>query len=408
VRALAAAHPEDAELQYTLGGQLNIAGRIQEAANANRQALKLDPKYMAAWAALLADQAYLGEHAAVVRDAQACMATSPSLGCLVDLGLLQSDLGDAKGLEQTARQELAIAPQGVNGFEDLACAEACTGASLATLRHTFEQRVAGTDEPHRDEMRANGEIWLAWMQGDFETLLRLQAEERGSLATATDVARHAASAYGNTRALLELGKRSEALAAGRAYLELRPSLTGVGDDADDALGGEWFGLIWRNLREAGASRDEMHRARDAFVASWRPRLGPDYQPFLWTIAYLETTEDADEAREALEELPHFGGLMKRWNILPAEAFLGHLYLLLDRVDEAIPWLERGAHACREPFSIRPIEASFWLGEAWAKKGEKANACDAYAHVLKRWGNAKPKSVTADEAKKRSKALGCGG
>jgi hypothetical protein len=67
---------------------------------------------------------------------------------------------------------------------------------------------------------------------------------------------------------------------------------------------------------------------------------------------------------------------------------------------------RDARACVEPFSLLPMMSRLWLGEAREQQGNQAAACDAYAHVLQRWGHASPRSVTADEARRRSDALGC--
>jgi serine/threonine-protein kinase len=46
----------------------------------------------------------------------------------------------------------------------------------------------------------------------------------------------------------------------------------------------------------------------------------------------------------------------------------------------------------------------WLGHARAAKHDTAGACAAYRVVLERWGNAKPRSVTADDVRKRARAL----
>lgn len=47
-----------------------------------------------------------------------------------------------------------------------------------------------------------------------------------------------------------------------------------------------------------------------------------------------------------------------------------------------------------------------LGRVLEETGDRDGACAQYAAILFRWGNAKPKSVTADKARARSKALSC--
>jgi serine/threonine-protein kinase len=48
-----------------------------------------------------------------------------------------------------------------------------------------------------------------------------------------------------------------------------------------------------------------------------------------------------------------------------------------------------------------------LGQALEQQGDTSGACAEYQYVLDRWGNAKPRSWVAEEARARSKALGCG-
>ena len=53
-----------------------------------------------------------------------------------------------------------------------------------------------------------------------------------------------------------------------------------------------------------------------------------------------------------------------------------------------------------------MRAHLWLGRALEAKGDKVAACAAYEVIPGRWGHAKPRSVTADKAQERKKALGC--
>ena len=41
-----------------------------------------------------------------------------------------------------------------------------------------------------------------------------------------------------------------------------------------------------------------------------------------------------------------------------------------------------------------------------QKSDRGGACEQYAAILRRWGGAKPRSITADKARARSKALAC--
>ena len=53
-----------------------------------------------------------------------------------------------------------------------------------------------------------------------------------------------------------------------------------------------------------------------------------------------------------------------------------------------------------------VRADLALGQLHEQAGDTAAACARYARVLERWGHARPRSVTADEARMRATKLGC--
>jgi eukaryotic-like serine/threonine-protein kinase len=71
-----------------------------------------------------------------------------------------------------------------------------------------------------------------------------------------------------------------------------------------------------------------------------------------------------------------------------------------------PLAKLGAcHPLVDPFAF--VRAGLALGQELEAKGDKAGACGAYQKVLERWGQAKPRSVTAEKARQRAAALACG-
>jgi hypothetical protein len=60
------------------------------------------------------------------------------------------------------------------------------------------------------------------------------------------------------------------------------------------------------------------------------------------------------------------------------------------------------------FPVEHTRAFFDLGQAFERANDPRQACIAYGHVLSRWRDARPRSVTADLARKRTAALRCGG
>jgi hypothetical protein len=88
--------------------------------------------------------------------------------------------------------------------------------------------------------------------------------------------------------------------------------------------------------------------------------------------------------------------------------LGKVYALAGRPREALPHLERAVADCGAYYNPQgDTQSHLYLGMAREALRDKEGACSAYKVVQGRWGNARPRSVTADEARARSKALGCG-
>jgi tetratricopeptide (TPR) repeat protein len=141
-----------------------------------------------------------------------------------------------------------------------------------------------------------------------------------------------------------------------------------------------------------------------------------YKGAVWDYAYASpafTATEANAALAALAELgpptsaPAFGGFSCSGRSGSPEADAGRVYLLAGRVDEAVEHLKKAVAQCDVlPSTLDHVHAELNLGRALEQKGDHTGACEAYGKVLARWGHATPRSVTADAAKERSKALGC--
>jgi tetratricopeptide (TPR) repeat protein len=190
------------------------------------------------------------------------------------------------------------------------------------------------------------------------------------------------------------------------------------DFADDYVR-RTAGLTSNNIWESWvralllAAQRRMHRISEAEYRATRDRLFEEAKATgdplgAWVGVYTAVVRSADDAREALAaqpqglRLPSFEG-----DVLGALR-LGRTYLLAGRLDDAIPMLRRAVATCPGAqgdvwFHLQAAEV---LGEALEQKGDKDGACGAYAEVLSKWGNAKPRSVSADAARAHAKRLGC--
>jgi hypothetical protein len=73
---------------------------------------------------------------------------------------------------------------------------------------------------------------------------------------------------------------------------------------------------------------------------------------------------------------------------------------------AIPHLEAFVRSCSGDSFLLYVHALVALGHARAEVGDVSGACDAYARILGHWGSAKPKSISADEARAQRARLRC--
>ncbi|HEY2367005.1 MAG TPA: hypothetical protein VGH87_11500, partial [Polyangiaceae bacterium] len=146
------------------------------------------------------------------------------------------------------------------------------------------------------------------------------------------------------------------------------------------------------LKDREANRTQQENLRQA--------------PFRWAQLYAGFAETLDEAKDALAKQDDFLPLppeSRRTASFDAE--LGKTYALAGKNDDALPPLHHVTKACialGQP--ILQTRSFYFLGMALEGKGDIDGAKKAYQVVIDRWGNAKPRSVTAEAAKKRLKVL----
>lgn len=124
--------------------------------------------------------------------------------------------------------------------------------------------------------------------------------------------------------------------------------------------------------------------------------------------YAAMVDSVADARAALDVLPRYQPLPPFRPASMADVDVGRTFLLAGRVDEALEWLSRSAADCGILwYGLDHVHATLALGEARTVKGDQAGACAAYAEVVSRWGQARPRSLSAERARAGLEALGCG-
>ena len=167
-----------------------------------------------------------------------------------------------------------------------------------------------------------------------------------------------------------------------------------------------LGLAKQTVRAGGLSPQEFGARR----ATWldEQRRASSQTGLAWTYAFAATAETAEDAKEALAVLPEYAPFSPfTYYVGIPDAEIGSVYLLAGDVANAVPHLAKAVANCaafRHPFVH--TRAALNLGQALESKGDPAGACGAYKKVIDRWGSAKPRSLSAERARARSKALSC--
>jgi serine/threonine-protein kinase len=179
--------------------------------------------------------------------------------------------------------------------------------------------------------------------------------------------------------------------------------------ADDfALASDATPLLLTVERNAGTlPREAFAARRDQWTRAWEARISPPFRNYIWLQGYALTVTTVEDAREAIAALERYTPLPPYRIQTLADASVGLTFLLAGDSEKALTWLEQATKSCRAlPSPVEHVRAHYWLGQAREAQGDKGAACAAYRVVLQRWGEAKPRALTADKARKRSLALGC--
>lgn len=206
----------------------------------------------------------------------------------------------------------------------------------------------------------------------------------------------------------EMGDLPGAAAVAAAFLERRGHTPGPGDTSVEQIASDPTVIFQGVLLAAGRIDQATFSARRAaWSEAWRGRgLTPDARE-LWARSHAGPARGAEDARAALAALSPLGP-PRRFVVgrLPG-VDAARVYLLAGRAEEAIPLLREATASClatSEP--VRFVQAHALLGRALEALGDTAGACAAYDAVMERWGKARPRSVTAEEASARRDALRC--
>jgi serine/threonine-protein kinase len=405
-RALAS-FPDDVDMLTSMA-LLQLGVEAPKNLDTIHRALAIDPKAADLWAYDGWYHAYAGDFDGARESFAHCLAVAPgATKCLQMRLILESQEGQCASVEADARHWLAIDNE--------------SGAYLALAEALYAQRrpLESVGEALRDAERAqeggdfnrrSSTISLARLdvlRGDFASAARALEDAARSADGSRFEADHAVVVDQLVQVYTEAGLTAEARRVARDFLARRDAWEPDPVTDDWALDRDPTGPAERALVHAGAEKAaEAWAHLDARAEWWHARVLPSWHPYVWLDVQARGADDEESGRVAVAELeehpiPPFNPLV------PAEARAGTAFALAGRWHEATVHLDRAVHACDAV--ARPIEhtrASYFLGLAREHDGDSKGACAAYAAVVERWKDARPRSVTFEKAAARALALRC--
>jgi serine/threonine-protein kinase len=371
--------------------------------------LSLDPQQPRALAMESDLRAYTGDFVGARDSAEKCLTIARNApACLKDIGWLDGEFGNCKALEADGRRMLALEPTDAMGARFVANALAAQGSTLAAIQEFLRRRRDRMTDSDRPSGQREEEEQVAMLGGDFGRAAKLAREGYDAARDSSVVTEHGRAARILVAIDMEAGRVDDAASVAAEYVAKHDGWDPSPRLDDWALIDDPVPRMLSTLVQKGAMDPATFaRERGRTVERWSAGFMPLLKGFVWINGYASAAESPAEAAVALEALPPYEPLPPYTPLSLASFDVGRTFLLGGRVDDALPMLEKATTNCFVfDHPIEHTRAFYFLGQAREAKGDPVGACTAYAAVQERWGHATPRSVTAEKALARARALHC--
>jgi tetratricopeptide (TPR) repeat protein/predicted Ser/Thr protein kinase len=392
--------PKDAELHFMAGATHQRALNLDKAFESARRAVELDPEYADALQTVARLSLGRGEMRQASEYLDRCVAAR-SIDCLHDRLEMNAFAGQCERVMADAK--LSEANGSTRAAHWLYAASALLSQGEPT--DAAESFLDRAEKKGADTARTRWETRMARarllaLRGRFGDLQKTLEE---SYADATTIEYLAALTSLSASAREETNERDELLKVAERFLSKRHSAVGGYLEVPDQDPSPFF---WRALARGGRiSTADLEQKLQRWHGQERA-VGFNAGP-IWFQSQAALASTPVEARAALGSRPKsFVPMQVQPRALGWDA-IGRLYRMNSEYPLAKEALTRATRSCTLLlFPIEQVRAYAELGETYEALHDSKNACAAYGQVLRWWGNAQPRSVTAERVRTRARALRC--
>ena len=397
--------PRDPELQFFLGRARERQGADDAAKAAYDAAIRLDPGFVPALAALANAEHNLGHNAEALAATERCIKQSPvATTCLETRYRLFGERGECHRAREEAAQWRTLEPTSPAAFSALARALYADGAPRPSVEETLARTWALQPPLRRSSSEQWDRMYLAIVDGDLAKADDLARDFEAQLPPGADQYDHAQPSRVRVNVLYESDRLDSAVKVAHGFLDRMDAWAPYAFNSDPSI------VFYEPLYRAGAiKKAELERQRQSWLDREKLRLaGGDRSPRaawgMWSIygGFAETKEEALEAIARMPKLPLPVGLRRS---VALDFAVGKVYALVGQPANALPSLLRVTSTCSSfEDAILVMRARYYLGMAHEANGDKPDAREAYARVVATWPSETP-SRTVRWASQRLRVLG---
>jgi len=403
------AEPEDAELRLTLAERLSSTRHLDEFRAVSLEALELDPGY--AWvrfvrAKRFANFGYTDDAAA---ELAACAdGPDPAPACLRLRAERANLMGQCETAEHDIDQEIRLSPGDADALRRRASLLLSANRPVPAVSEGLRMARAADPSTTPDVEHAHRASVAAW-NGDFAGALAAVAEWEEGVATQSTAETRMPPRWLAIRLLLESGDTAGAADLAETTLAQQEAWS---DDRDQRYPKRPWEPALKAVSVAAGRLDPT--AYDAWREAWEAdRMGPSTLSVgtIWFWSRGLPVRDRVDAEAAVAAVGRFafqlGALLSHTNNPVLGLGVARVQRLAGTPDASASLASLADRCLVLDEPLVPHLARAEAARLAETNGDTAEACRRWGQVVDAWGRAVPRSVTAEEARGRLDALGCG-